>query len=143
MKALDSIVRVFILARGAGVRWLRQELDALQVSIPITDGCLCELVRDADESIRRSGSVWDDRYVERLKKELAGRARFVHRWTGSDEDMSRPEKESLQALVRIARKYALPRRWKLSEPVVVEYRRLRPSYWQWTDDIDAGVVPQA
>jgi hypothetical protein len=31
----------------------------------------------------------------------------------------------------------------LSEPVVVEYRRMRPSYWQWTDDIDTGAVPQA
>jgi hypothetical protein len=28
----------------------------------------------------------------------------------------------------------------LSEPVVVEYPRLRPSYLQWTDDLDPGVA---
>ncbi len=143
MKALDSIVRVFILGLETAVRWLRQELDAVHVNIPLTDGCLNELVRDADAAVRRGGSDEPGRYSQRLRKELAVRARFVQRWTGSDEDMAHVEEESLRALVKIARKYALPRRWKLSEPVVVEYRRLRPSYWQWTDDIDTGVIPQA
>ncbi len=143
MKALDSIVRVFILGLETAVRWLRQELDAVHVNIPLTDGCLNELVRDADAAVRRGGPDEPGRYSQRLRKELAVRARFVQRWTGSDEDMAHVEEESLRALVKIARKYALPRRWKLSEPVVVEYRRLRPSYWQWTDDIDTGVIPQA
>jgi hypothetical protein len=57
--------------------------------------------------------------------------------------MTLRDEETLQALVRIARKYALPRRWKLSEPVVVEYRRTRPSDWHWTDDLDSDAVPQA
>lgn len=135
MKALDSIVRTVILVQGTGSRWLREELDALSVSIPLTDGCLNELVRDADAAVKRDVSAHEPSYVERLRKELALRAAFIQGWTGSDENM---DDESLQALVRIARKYALPRRWKLSEPVVTEYRRLRPSYWQWTDDIDEG-----
>jgi hypothetical protein len=140
MKGLDSIVRMFILVQGTGLRWLRDELDALRVSIPITDGCLSEFVRDADESVRRVG---DRSYVERLRRQLAIHAGFIQRWTGSDEKLSLSDEESLQSLVRIARKYALPRRWKLSDPVVVEYRRLTPSYRTWTDDIDSGaVVPQ-
>ena len=143
MKGLDSIVRLVLLAQGTGLRWLREELDAAHVSIPLTDGCLSELVRDADDAARRAGSDKERSYVEQLRKELVVRASFIQRWTGSDENMTLQDEESLQALVRIARKYALPRRWKLSEPVVVEYRRTRPSYWQWTNDIDTGAVPQA
>jgi hypothetical protein len=143
MKGLDSIVRLFLLAQGTGLRWLRDELDAARVSIPLTEGCLSELVRDADEAVRRSGPDKERSYVEQLRKELAVRANFIQRWTGSDEKMTLRDEETLQALVRIARKYALPRRWKLSEPVVVEYRRMRPSDWHWTDDLDSDAVPQA
>jgi hypothetical protein len=140
MKGLDSIVRFGVLAQGAGLRWLRQELDAVHVSIPLTDGCLAELVRDADEAARRPGGSNGQSYLERFRRELATRASFIERWTGSDEKLSQQHAESLQSLVRIARRYALPRRWKLSEPVVIEYRRKRPSYWQWTRDIDADAV---
>src|SRR5882757_4705223 len=143
MKGLDSIIRLVLLALGTGLRWLREELDAANVSIRLTDGCLDELVRNADEAVRRSGASQERSYVERLREELTVRASFIQRWTGSDEKMTLQDEETLQALVRIARKYALPRRWKLSDPVVVEYRRTRPSYWQWTDDIDTGAVPQA
>jgi hypothetical protein len=143
MKGLDSVVRLMLLAQGTGLRWLREELDAANVRIRLTDGCLDELVRNADEAVRRSGTNQEQSYVERFRKELAARASFIQRWTGSDEKMTQQDEETLQALVRIARKYALPRRWKLSDPVVVEYRRTRPSYWQWTDDIDSDAVPQA
>jgi hypothetical protein len=143
MKGFDFIVRWFVLALGTGLRWLREELDAAHFNIPLTDGCLGEFVRNADEAATRAGTNTGRSYVERLRHEIVLRAGFIQRWTGSDENLSLREEESLQALVRIARKYALPRRWKLSEPVVVEYRRTRPSYWQWTDDIDKGAVPQA
>ena len=143
MKGLDSVVRTFVLALGIGLRWLREELTALHVSIRLTDGCLTELLHDADAAVLRAGSNTRQSYVERLRSELALRAGFIQRWTGSDEKLSAQEAESLQPLVRIARKYALPRRWKLSEPVVVEYRRLVPSYLQWTNDIESDSVPQA
>ncbi len=143
MKGLDSIVRLFVLALGLGLRWLRDELRAAQVNIRLTDGCLAELLRDADSAVVRAGANGEQSYVERLRKELAARANFIQLWTGSDEKLSLRDEESLQALVRIARKYALPRRWKLSEPVVVEYRRTRPSYLQWTNDIDSDAVPQS
>ena len=143
MKGLDSIVRVFVLVLGIGLRWLRKELDAREVHIRLTDGCLSELVHDADKAVARSGTNTEQTYVERLRKELAARAGFIQRWTGSDEKLSAKDAESLQSLVRIAHKYALPRRWKLSEPVVVEYRRTVPSYLQWTNDLDSEAVPQA
>jgi hypothetical protein len=143
MKRLDTMVRMFILGQGAAVRWLREDLNALQVSIPLTDGCLGEFVRQADEAVKRASSNNEQSYVEQLRAELAVRAKFIQTWTGSDENVSLKDEETLQELVRIARKYALPRRWKLSEPVVVEYRRTRPSYWQWTNDMDSDAVPQA
>jgi hypothetical protein len=143
MKALDSIVRLVILAQGTGLRWLREELDTAGVNIRLTDGCLDELVRNADEAVRRSGANQEQSYVERLRGQLAVRASFIQRWTGSDEKMTLQDEETVQALVKIARKYALPRRWKLSDPVVVEYRRKRPSYLQWTDDIESDAIPQA
>jgi hypothetical protein len=143
MKGLDPMVRMFVLGQGTGVRWLREELNALRVSIPLTDGCLGEFVREADEAVKRAGSNKERSYVERLREELVVRAGFIHRWTGSDEKISLQDEESLQALVSLAHKYALPRRWKLSEPVAVEYRRTRPSYFQWTNEIDSDALPQA
>ena len=50
MKLLESGIRVFTLAQGTGVRWLREELGALRVKTPLTDGCLEELVREADSA---------------------------------------------------------------------------------------------
>jgi hypothetical protein len=143
MKGLDFIIRWIVLALGTGFRWLREELEVLRVNIPLTDGCLSELVLSADETARYAGTNTGQTYVQRLRHELALRASFIQRWTGSDENLSVRDEESLQELVRIARRYALPRRWKLSEPVVVEYRRTRPSDLHWTDDIDAEAVPQA
>jgi hypothetical protein len=143
MKGLDFIVRMFVLTLGVGLRWLREELQAAKVGIRLTDGCLAELVRDADIAATRSTGAAGSSYVERLRRELTVRASFIQRWTGSDEKLSAQETETLQSLVRIAREYALPRRWKLSEPVVTEYRRLVPSYLQWTNDIDSDAIPQA
>jgi hypothetical protein len=143
MKGLDSIVRLMLRAQGTGLRWLREELDSANVRIHLTDGCLEELVRNADEAVIRSGTHARQSYVERFRKELAARANFIQRWTGSDEKMTLQDEETLQELVRIARAYALPRRWKLSDPVVVEYRRKRPSYLQWTHELDSDAVPQA
>jgi len=143
MKGLDSVVRLILRAQGTGLRWLREELDSANVRIRLTDGCLEELVRNADQAVIRSGTHPRQSYVERFRKELATRANFIQRWTGSDEKMTLQDEETLQELVRIARAYALPRRWKLSDPVVVEYRRKRPSYLQWTDELDSDVVARA
>jgi len=140
MKLLDSVIRVFVLTQGIALKWLREELAALEIAIPITDGCLDEFIRAADEAARAAGPS-QRRYVEELHRQLAARARFIQRWTGSDEVIAEQDEKSVQALVRIARKYALPRRWKLSDPVAVEYRRTRPSYWHWASEVDTHSLP--
>jgi hypothetical protein len=138
MKLLDSGIRVFTLAQGTGVRWLKEELSTLNVKTPLSDGCLEELVRDADSAAWEAMGAANGAmsYLGELREQLRAQATLVQRWTGTDEKMAADT--SAQAFVRIARKYALPRPWKLSDPVAVESRRLRPLNWKWATAIEAG-----
>jgi hypothetical protein len=140
MKLLESGIRVLTHAQGTGVRWLKEELAALNVKTPLSEGCLEELARDAD------GAAWEalagtenGSYLAELRQQLREQATFVHLWTGTDDKIP-ADSANAQAFVRIARKYALPRPWKLTEPVAVESRRLRPTYWKWATAIEARSV---
>ena len=128
MRLLDTGIRAFTHAQGTGVRWLKEELASLNVKTPLSDGSLEELARAADSA---AWAVLDASegasYLVELRQQLREQATLVQRWTGTDEKMG--EQQSVQSFVRIARKYALPRPWKLSEPVAVESRRLRPVNW--------------
>jgi hypothetical protein len=138
MTWLDSGVRVLLLAQGTAARWLREELKSLQVRIRLTDGCIEELAREADHAARRCVAAGHDgSYVSALREQLAVQAGWVLRWTMTDEKVAADDPVA-HAFVRIARKYALPRPWKLSEPVAVEVIRARPS-WGWA----GGLQPQA
>jgi hypothetical protein len=138
MTWLDSGIRVLLLAQGTVTRWLREELNSLKIRIRLTDGCIEELAREADHAARRAVCAGKDAsYVELLREQIVVQANWVRRWTTTDEKVS-DEDPVAQAFVRIARKYALPRPWKLSEPVAVEVARLRPT-WTWA----AGFTPQA
>jgi len=140
MKLLDSGIRIFTHAQRTGVRWLKEELASLEVKIPLSEGCLEELTRDADEAAWRDVEQADDKaYLTELRRHLRRQALAVRRWTGTDEKLPADDAPA-QAFVRIARKYALPRPWKLSDPVAVESRRLRPSNWKWASAIDARSV---
>jgi hypothetical protein len=140
MKLLESGIRVFTHAQGSGVRWLKEELAALSVKTPLTEGCLEELVRDADDAAWRALTGTENgSYLAELRHQLREQATFVHQWTGTDDKIP-ADSANAQAFVRIARKYALPRPWKLSEPVAVESRRLRPANWKWATAIDARSV---
>jgi hypothetical protein len=138
MKLLDSGIRVLTIVQGTGARWLKEELSALSVKIPLTEGCLEEMVRDAD------GAAWqavaatsgETSYLTELRQQLRNQATFVQQWTGTDDKIAADD-ASAQAFVRIARKYALPRPWKLSDPVAVESRRVRPQNWKWATAIEA------
>lgn len=133
MTWLDSGIRALLLAQGTAVRWLREELNSLKVRIRLTDGCIEELAREADRAARRGVAAGDDAsYVELLREKLIVQANWVRRWTMTDEKVAADDPVA-QAFVRIARKYALPRPWKLSDPVAVEVARLRPS-WTWAAD---------
>lgn len=127
MTWLNSGIRAFLLAQGTAARWLREELDSLKIRCRLTDGCIEELAREADEAARRATSAGaSGSYAQLLREQLAVRADWVRRWTTTDEKPPADDPVA-QAFVRIARKYALPRPWKLSEPVAVEVKRLRPS----------------
>jgi hypothetical protein len=138
MKLLDSGIRVFTLAQGTGVRWLKEELSSLSVKIPLSEGCFEELVRDADNAAWQTvaTSTGETSYLTQLRQQLREQATLVQRWTGTDDKIAADD-ASAQAFVRIARKYALPRPWKLSDPVAVESRRLRPTNWKWATAIEA------
>lgn len=128
MTWLNSGIRVLLLAQGTAARWLREELNALKVCIRLTDGCIEELAREADHAARRwVGAGNDASYVGLLRQQLIVQANLVRRWTATDEKVAADDPVA-QAFVRIARKYALPRPWKLSDPVAVEVARRRPSW---------------
>lgn len=140
MKLLETGIRVFTHAQGTGVRWLKEELAALSVKTPLSEGCLEELVHDADDAawVALAGSE-NGSYLTELRHQLREQATFVRLWTGTDDKIP-ADSANAQAFVRIARKYALPRPWKLSEPVAVESRRLRPANWKWATAIDVRSV---
>jgi len=138
MTWLNLGIRAFLLAQGTAARWLREELHSLKVSCRLTDGCIEELAREADHAARRATSAGDaGSYAQLLRTQLLVQANWVRSWTTTDEKPPTDDPVA-QAFVRIARKYALPRPWKLSEPVAVEVARLRPS-WNWS----AGFQAQA
>jgi len=139
MTWLDSGIRVLLLAQGTMTRWLREELNSLRVRIRLTDGCIEELAREADDAARSAAAGGSEAsYVELLREQLLLQASWVLRWTTTDEKVPADDPVA-HAFVRIARKYALPRPWKLSDPVAVEVVRLRPS-WTWAGDFQPQAV---
>ncbi len=142
MTWLDSGIRALLLAQGTAARWLREELHSLRMHILLTDGCIEELAREADHAARRAAAARrgsqasgdSASYVELLREQVIVQSNWMRRWTMTDEKVPGDDPVA-QAFVRIARKYALPRPWKLSEPVAVA--RPRPA---WT--CAAGFRPQ-
>lgn len=141
MTWLDSGIRVLLLAQGTAARWLREELALLKIRIPLTDGCIEELAREADHAARRAVIAGKEgSYSELLREQIGVQASWVRRWTDTDEKVSADDPDA-QAFVRIARKYALPRPWRLSEPVAVAVVGPRPS-WSWVADFSPQVMGQ-
>jgi hypothetical protein len=140
---IDLTLRRCVPGLGVDRRWFRERLDELDVRIPLCEGCVQELVSDAEAATWRRISAPDRgrRYLDVLREELIARAEFVHRWTGSDERID-VQHEGLEALVRIARNYALPRPWKLPEPAAAACTRRAPSYWRWASAAQTGSARQ-
>lgn len=137
MRLIDSTLHRCVPGLGIGRRWLRERLGELDVRIPLCEGCVQELVNEAEAATWRRlvASTAGVRYLEVLREEILVRAEFVRRWTSSDERIE--PKEGLAALVTIARNYALPRPWKVTEPVAAESRRRAPTYWRWASGAEA------
>ncbi len=128
MRLIDATIRLCAPRR----RWLKEQLAERGVKILLSEGCLQDLVNDADAAAwrRLSASAGSCGFLTCLREELEARAEFVRCWTGCDERIESDD-ERRAILVRIARKYALPRPWKLSEPVARACVRRQPSYWKW------------
>jgi len=137
-RVIDLTLRRCVPSLGVDRRWLRERLVELDVRTHLCEGCLQELVHDADVATwrRLAASGPGLRYLDVLREEIVARADFVHRWTGSDERID-SSAEGLATLVRIARKYALPRPWKVPEPVAAQCTRRAPSYWRWASTAES------
>jgi hypothetical protein len=136
VRLIDSTLHRWVPGLGVGKRWLREQLAELHVKIPLSDGCLQELASDAQAAAwRHVGADLQAAggYLACLRHEIERRAHLVQFWTTSDESLDEAE-EAAAAFVRIARRYALPRPWKLTEPVAALCPRPRPSYWRWASE---------
>jgi hypothetical protein len=140
MKLLNAIHRFFTLLRGMGARWLKEELAAHGVRVRLSEGCLEELVRHADSVAWRRSSDSSVPYLSHLRQVLAADAHFIQLWTCSDEKFG-PDAETGE-LVRIARNFALPRRWRLSDPAAAACRSTQFSHWKWASGLDSDPLPQ-
>ena len=129
MNLVDCTVRYAIPALGIATRWLKEELEARGVKTPLTVSCLKEFVTDAQSQPQHATTEAEvpASYATYLRAQLAARAEFLRQWTLSDDRIG-PGSESL---VRIARNFALPRPWKLSEPVASESTRRAPAWLNW------------
>jgi hypothetical protein len=128
----DLTMQLGIPTFGAGVRWLREELETRDVSVHITHACLREFVVDADAAAKaeRSNGNTLEPYAARLRRQISVRAEFLRAWTRSDDRVDIDD-ASLQRSIRIARQFALPRAWSLTEPVASEARHATPTYLYW------------
>ena len=119
MSLIDSLPRFLFPTHSRGVRWLREMLRELGVSAPLSPSCLEELVMNAADAAERTRAT-DETYAANLRKQLLERARFVHHWTNTDDEITQPE---LSDFIAIARRHLLPRSWTIQETAVTEIRR--------------------
>jgi len=138
MKSLDYLIRYFVALFGVDSSRLKQQLESVGMRIRLSEGCIDELARQADASAWqltlagfRDAAGRRVPYLEHLRDELAVRAQLVYVWTTTDDEVGADV--ITQAVVRTARKYALPRPWKLTVPVAVAAATRRPSpiYLKW------------
>jgi len=105
--------------RSRGSRWLREQLRDLGVTAPLSPSCMDELVMSADKAAEATLGT-DETYAASLKRQLEARARFVHRWTTTDDSLDQSDPSDW---VAIARKHLLPRSWTIVQTTVTESRR--------------------
>ena len=131
MTLVDSALQYAIPMTGLGTRWLKDELLVRGVNVRITEACLRELLADAHEAASAQPLTnTAETYLPRLRQEISRRADFVSAWTQSDDHTGLDETFG-DHLSDIARKYALPRPWRLSVSVASEARHPTPTYLYW------------
>jgi len=108
--ARDSLVAKLTV----GTRYLREQLSAHGVKVPLSEGCLKDFVRNASEAVVQTLQRGES-YISCLGRHLDARARFILLWTSSDDAFDR---EVWADLVAMAQKHALPRAWSLQRKCV-------------------------
>lgn len=116
---------------GCAVDRLKEELEARKVKVTITPAGLREFARDAEVAAQSPSSTLQAHlpYARRLREEIAARAEFLRTWTHSDDRISTDA--VAQRLAGLARKYALPRPWRVPDAVPVAARNPTPTYLYW------------
>jgi hypothetical protein len=113
MKRLESAIDSFAPKFTSAKRMLKKQLSAEGVSVWVSGGCLAEFARIASAAAARIRQA-NEPYRSCLQREIVTRSRFIREWTSSDQKF---DEAQWGELVSIARKYALPRPWRLSAPV--------------------------
>jgi hypothetical protein len=112
VKVLDSLIGSFVPKLTNATRMLKEQLRADGVGVWVSAGCLAEFARIASLAATRTRLV-DESYESCLRREIATHSRFIREWTSSDEKFDPTRGE----LISIARRFALPRAWRVTEAV--------------------------
>jgi hypothetical protein len=113
MKLLDSLIDSLVPKLTSATRMLKEQLSAEGVSVRVSAGCLAEFAGIASAAAARTRQA-DEPYGACLRREIVTPSRFIREWTGSDKKF---DPTQWSEFVSIARKYALPRPWTVSEAV--------------------------
>jgi hypothetical protein len=116
---IESLPRILFPTYSRGLRWLREQLRDLGVSAPLSPGCLRDFVASAAKAAPPARSVGET-YAASLRKQLEARARFIHRWTTTDDKLTETE---WSEWADIARRHLLPRSWTIPQTTVNESHR--------------------
>ena len=113
MKLLGSAIDSFVPKSTNATRMLKEQLSAEGVSVRVSAGCLAEFARIASAAAALTRQA-DEPYGPCLRREIVTPSRFIREWTSSDKKFDQTQ---WGEFVSIARKYALPRPWTVSESV--------------------------
>jgi len=113
MKLLDTAIDVFARTFTDAAHLLKEQLVAQGVRVWVSPGCLEEFAAVASSAAVRTRQAGES-YRSSLRREMQARSQFIQEWTGSDKKF---EPAQVDELVAIARKYALPRPWRVTQLV--------------------------
>lgn len=110
---LDAAIHYLVPKFTNATSMLKEQLTEEGVSVSLSPGCLEEFSSLAKVAAARTRQA-DEPDTSRLRREIVARAQFIRQWTNSDGNFDLTESGEL---VSVARKYALPRPWRLLEAV--------------------------
>lgn len=116
---IDLLPRFLFPTRRRGLLWLKDKVHELRITTPLAPGCLREFVESAAKAATAQRSK-GERYAASLRRQIDVRAQFLLLWTTTDDALTDPQ---WNEFVDIARRYLLPRSWKIPETTATAPRR--------------------